>query len=234
MRAEAYLLRGRLAVASGDPDGAWTAAAGAAQALGLASPDSPETALLPQLQLRLLHLLGTLEQQGGDPAVAQRYFSRALAMLENQRSCLPLEEMRSAFLADKIDLYADLAVSLLDTPAGDAEAVAAAFAVVERARSRALLERLIASLDERAQSGADQSVELGEQMAALRQRLHWLYNQLLEGGEGRHAILEIGAEITTCEATLQALEWQAASWLRQAEPLNWVRCRACWPPTRRR
>ena len=98
--------------------------------------------------------------------------------------------------------------------------MAAAFAVVERARSRALLERLIASLDERAQGGPGQAVEVSEQMAALRQRLHWLYNQLLEGGEGRHAVLEIGAEIRACEAALQALEWQAAPWLRQAEPAD--------------
>ena len=57
-------------------------------------------------------------------------------MLEGQRVALPLEEVRSAFVADKTALYADLAVSLLDSPAADAAAVAAAFAVVEGARSR--------------------------------------------------------------------------------------------------
>ena len=172
------------------------------------------------MQLRLLHLLGTLEQQAGDLAAAQRHFSRAVEMLESQRVALPLEEVRSAFVADKTALYADLAVSLLDSPAADAAAVAAAFAVVEGARSRALLERLSASLDARTQGGPGQSVELSERMAALRQRLHWLYNQLLEGGEGRHAVLEVGEEIRACEATLQTLEWQAAPWLRQAEPVD--------------
>lgn len=223
VRAEADLLRGRLALLSGAREAARAAARSAAQALGLPGPDSQAAALLPQLQIRLLHLLGALEQQDGNPAAAQRHFFRAVDLLESLRVALPLEEIRSAFLADKTALYADLTLSLLDTQAGDTAEVAAveaAFAVVERARSRALLERLIASLDERAQGGQEQPLELNEQMAGLRQRLHWLYNQLVEGGKGRRVALKIGEEIRTCEASLQALEWQAAPWLRQAEPVT--------------
>lgn len=222
-RGELHLLRVHLRLAQGDTQRARESLAAAAHALGLSAPDADEPAA-PTLHLRLLHAAGLVERGAGNGAEARRLFGRAVDLAEAQRGLLPIEELRAAFLGDKTAIYADLLLSLLDAPqpAPDTPApdlLAAAFEVVERARSRALLERLLSAVDA-AQATAGLPAETGAQIAAARSRLAWLYNQLLGPGVAgsRKLLPTFTAELAACEATLQRLEWQAAPWLQQVQP----------------
>ncbi|HMN30149.1 MAG TPA: CHAT domain-containing protein, partial [Caldilineaceae bacterium] len=123
---------------------------------------------------------------------------------------------RTAFLDDKATLYSDLVSSLLAAP--DTAALDEAFAVIERARARALLERLLATVAGQVADEADAA--LAAQRAEVQQRLHWLYNQLMSGAGGRHADNSLNEEIRGCERTLQQLEWRSASPLAEAQPLD--------------
>ena len=161
---------------------------------------------------------------------ARQYFAQAIELLEEQRATLPLEELRTAFLADKTAIYTDLVLSLLDTPIPDAGTVAEAFAVVERARSRSLLERLLVSVDEAELDDGQLSPEMRAQMETIRQQLYWLYNQLTGDGTGsRRAAPALSTEIREREAALQRLEWHAGALLTQAEPVSLARLQAALP-----
>jgi CHAT domain-containing protein len=175
-----------------------------------------QTGTLPHLTLRLLHAQGQVDQAAGDRLAARQRFAAALDLLEQQRASLPLEEIRTAFLDDKTLFYSDLVLALLEGDVPGAHEVAAAFAVVERARSRTLLERLLVSIDVR-------PVEVDAALAArredLRRQLHWLYNQLLGESGSRRVEPAIGRQLERTEAALQALERQGAPLLGQAEPV---------------
>ncbi|MCB0187670.1 MAG: tetratricopeptide repeat protein, partial [Caldilineaceae bacterium] len=151
-----YLLRLRVAVVSESLAGAAQWAEEIADLLDLSLPalqaqaaavDSStateqsaaeEAVALPHYTQRFYHLLGQWARARGAPLEARYYFQRAIALLERTRALLPVEEIRTAFLDDKGELYADLILLLLEQADADPTAVADAFAAVERARSRAL------------------------------------------------------------------------------------------------
>ena len=185
--------------------------------------------LYPHLSLQLLHARGQVARAEGDMTAARRFFEAAVVALETQRAALPVEDFRTAFLADKTAIYTDLVLALLAAPAPAEDTVADVFAVVERARSRALLERLLVAVE--ATALAPDSPE-AERSAAVRQQLTWLYNQLLrEGGASRAVDQAITAEIRNHEATLQRLEWQLAPWLVEAEPATLAALQLSLPPS---
>ena len=218
MRVELHLLRISLALAMGDLPAARQAASAAALALGLPAVESTAPVLLPHLHLRLLHALGQIERAAGAATAARRYFVRAIDLLEAQRATLPLEELRTAYLADKSSLYADLVLSLLDAPADSPDAVADAFLVVERARARALLERLVGALAEPAPQSAAGATDAAA-VAALRQELAWLYNRLLGDEGSRSAGPALTQAIQTREAALQQHALRMDGWLAHAQPV---------------
>jgi CHAT domain-containing protein/tetratricopeptide (TPR) repeat protein len=217
-RCTAALLAVSGALRRGDRDGASAFVDQAAEWLERAAPQAEAALLYPHLSLRILHARGRVARARNNHGAARQYFQLAVESVERQRASLPIEEFRTAFLADKNDLYADLALSMLDEPQPTAETLDGVFAVVERARSRVLLERLLAVVDEAAadQAAGDDSIERG---AAMRQRLAWLYNQLLsEQPDSRAAGNLISDEIRACEAILQRLERRVSPWLAEAEP----------------
>lgn len=176
-----------------------------------------EAASLPHLALRLLHARGRIATQRGDGALARRHFTSAVDLLDRQRGTLPLEEVRTAYLDDKMVIYGDLVLSLLASPIPSGDEVAAAFAVVERARSRALLERLLASVDNPEE---EESTQIRDQRAALRRQLHWFYNQLLGDSGSRRLEHGLSRDVAQHEAAIQQLEWRSAPLMAQAEPVS--------------
>ncbi|MBK8051168.1 MAG: CHAT domain-containing protein [Anaerolineales bacterium] len=229
-RIELKLLAVHVQLQRGDPAQAKVLAESALLELGAEAPEDPAVAALPHFGLKLVHALGLIARREGDPGRARALFDTAIALMENQRASLPLEEFRTAYLADKTELYADLVLSLLDEPAPDANAVAEAFAVVERARSRALLERLLAAVDEGA-TDAETANSAAEQAAVVRRELNWLYNRLLGATDGsRHTWPQLNGEIQALEATLQRLEWQTPEWMVQAEPATLLELQASLRP----
>ena len=213
---DVWLLRLQLWLDRGDLAQAEEAAQAVEGLIG--SPPSAESldeTALPHLTLRLLHARGRIATASGDDLVARRYFASAVELLDRQRAALSLEEVRTAYLGDKMAIYSDLVISLLAAPMPSEDEVAAAFAIVERARSRALLERLLASVEV---AGEGESDEVSAQRAALRRQLHWLYNQLLGDSGNRRLDGHLGREVAQHEAAIQQLEWRSAPLLAQAEP----------------
>lgn len=187
------------------------------------------------LHLRLLHAKGLIAQKSGHHDEARNLFLQAIELLERQRSTLLVEEIRSAFIIDKTDIYTDLVLNLLsiidtqksanDTSSthGD-ELVAEAFSIIERARSRTLLERLLATLPSESGDAADAEIDdgSGQQLPrheSLRRELHWLYNRLLGQDGTRRMDVALTQQIQACEDELQKLEWQISPTLQQADPV---------------
>ncbi len=239
---ELYLLRLRVAIALGQVADAEQWGIAVATLIGVTLPATNAAIdpanvgeeALPHYALRLYHLLGQLARAQGSQEEARRYFLHAIALLEQTRSLLPVEEIRTAFLDDKAELYADLILLLLDQADADPTAVADAFAAVERARSRALLERLLAATsaaegptpseqpttDDVTAGAAATETEALHSLLQLRQRLHWLYNQLLGESGSRRLDTRLSAQLLAEEATLKQLEWRQSTLLQQAEPTD--------------
>ncbi len=252
---ELLLLRLRVAIELGQLSAATQWGAEVASLIGLTLPasepatdpvtDPAEVAdeVLPHYALRLYHLLGRLARAQGLQEEARRSFLHAIALLERTRALLPVEEIRTAFLDDKAELYADLILLLLDQADADPQAVADAFAAVERARSRALLDRLLTAIREAeirkvartndnessATSGSmsdsadvdDAAIDaVTTETEALRQRLHWLYNQLLGESGSRRLDTRLSAQLLAEEAALKQIEWRQSALLQQAQPTD--------------
>lgn len=207
---EARLLRLAVRLAQGEVAPARAEAGAIGNLIGDDGQGRGDSIPLPHMLLRLEHARGQIEQAAGRQDLAQWHLRRGIDLLEAQRATLPIEEIRTAFLENKAGLYSDLVVSLLAT--GD---VAGAFEMVERARSRALLERLAMSMNSQPEPV---DAELAARRETVRRRVHWLYNQLL--GEVRSVLPDAAARqrLEQEEANLRALEWQSASMMGQAEP----------------
>ena len=68
-------------------------------------PRSADAANRPTLP----YFVGQLAARTGDPDAAEEAFKRAIALLEALRAPLPAEEFRTAFAADKLTPYVELA-----------------------------------------------------------------------------------------------------------------------------
>lgn len=215
-RCEAALLAAHRALRRNDSTAASLFVDLAADWLERAAPQGETTLLYPHLSMRLIHARGLAARAQGEFRTARQFFQLAIELVEQQRILLPIEDFRTAFLADKSELYADLTLSMLDEPQPTPDVLAEAFAVIERARSRVLLERLLAVVDE---SASTREAAAAERSAALRQQLAWLYNQLLgEHPDSRAAGQAISDEIRLREAALQRIERRLEPWLAEAEP----------------
>jgi CHAT domain-containing protein/TolA-binding protein len=135
--------------------------------------------VLPHLSLRLHHAIGQVALRAGRVSEAIDRFRLAIDLLERQRISLQLEEFRTAYLDDKRSLYSDLVQALLAQDGVDA--YAQAFHITERSRSRALLERMQASMQPEMLSLRQEAATDQEQ----DRQIHWLYNQMLDPQSGR-------------------------------------------------
>lgn len=226
---DAQLLRLRLYLENNQIELARQMATTTAATLGLPPVDlltlPPTQPYLPHLLLRLHHALGQLETLTGNRVRAQQHLRIAIHLLESQRATLPVEEIRTAFLEDKANLYSELVLNLLTEP--DSTAIAQAFAMAERARSRALLERLLATISVESPDADDPAFA---RRAELQQQLHLLYNRLL-GEAGRRATqAEVSQSIREREAALQLLDWQNHYPLPEAQPVDLPALQAALPP----
>lgn len=229
-QADARLLRLRLAIEEGDLDAARHQATLVETLLQGDDPTTDGTTLWPHVQLRLHHLLGKLAYAAGDYAEARLHLKTAIDQVEAQRTTLVVEEMRSAFVDDKSELYADLVQTLFTMAPDDATTVAEAFAVIEQSRSRVLLERLLAAFDESTTvatgEGDDATpadpVEAAERqrVTELREQLHWLYNQLMSESGHRRLGASISRQLQMTEAALQQIAWRHSPLLAQAQAVD--------------
>jgi tetratricopeptide (TPR) repeat protein len=139
-----------------------------------------EEAESPALSFQAHFVLGLVEEALGAPEAAYACYVKAHERLENLRSRLHADELKIAFLKDKLAVYESLVGMCLSR--GSTEA---AFGYIEQAKSRSLAD-LIAFRGRRILPSRETHRVLVEQIAALREDLNW-YGSALQLLEGRPA-----------------------------------------------
>jgi len=167
-----------------------------------------EDQLTPQIAQRCHTSLGQLAARIGDPDAAEEAFKCAIALLEALRAPLPAEEFRTAFAADKLTPYVELARLCLTEGR-----LVESLDYVERMRARALLDLLGGGLPFRSKSDGPFDAGLLTQIEELREELNWFYNQINRPREGEFiqdatVIEQLHQEVRTRETTLQEITRQ--------------------------
>ena len=140
----------------------------------------------PALSYQAWYVMGTIEEALGAPKAAYRAYLKAHHQLENLRSHLKAEEMKIAFLKDKLEVYEALVRMCMDR--GDTAANReAAFLYIEQAKSRSLAD-LIAFRSQILPASRKTERALVEQVNTLRGELNW-YSRTIQLLEGRAANL---------------------------------------------
>jgi CHAT domain-containing protein/tetratricopeptide (TPR) repeat protein len=134
---------------------------------------------LPQLRYRLQQRWGHLRLLQGDAPAAQRYLEQAIDDIERLRNTLVQERLRVSFLDDKSAAYEDLVQ--LHLLGKDRQSIEAAFAVTERAKSRALVDLISGAI----QIDPDEppTDEITAQLQSYQAELSAIYNEMLAGNE---------------------------------------------------
>ena len=130
---------------------------------------------LPQIAERCFSSLGALALVEGDLKVAEEHFKQAIDLTEQLRAPIPGEEFRTAFFANRMSPYHELAKLCLVE--GDTRAVEA-LGFTERAKSRALADTLAGRITLATDAHDDFEAHLQTQVAKLREELNYLYNQM--------------------------------------------------------
>jgi len=140
----------------------------------------------PALSYQAWYVMGTIEEALGAPKAAYRAYLKAHHQLENLRSHLKAEDMKIAFLKDKLEVYEALVRMCMDR--GDTAANReAAFLYIEQAKSRSLAD-LIAFRSQILPASRKTERALVEQVNTLRGELNW-YSRTIQLLEGRAANL---------------------------------------------
>lgn len=148
-----------------------------------------------------LNSLGKLALQTNDARRAEKYFKKAVKLIETLRAPLAAEEFRMAFLADKLVPFENLARIYLAE-----NKLEKAFLTIEKARARALAETLGGDL--KLFEDTKISVKLAKKLETLREELNWFYSRLNRAGE---------AELSALQNEAKKREKQIADVMRQIE-----------------
>jgi CHAT domain-containing protein len=187
-----------------------------------------ERGLLP-LTHQAHHVLGRVADNVGDSAAALTEYEAAVADLERVQSGLATE-LRVDFLGDKLALFHDAIAAAVR--AGEHER---AFAYLERAKSRALVDYLTSSAEVRVRGDDPAEQALLDELAERREEHHWFYSRLhgLGAEDGAPGEVERGLlhlAVIQREKRIAALLERLAL-LREAEGLEAVGARPAVAPT---
>jgi CHAT domain-containing protein len=125
----------------------------------------------PLLRYQAEFLLGEVQRASGDDDGAYQSYSRAREELERLRGNLRGEELKIAFFQNKLEVYENLVDICLCQPQGFEEA----FAYIEQAKSRALMDLLSRPMHVPSAADPGQS-DLVRSIRNLREELNWYYN----------------------------------------------------------
>jgi CHAT domain-containing protein len=160
------LLLARLELKAGDLSLAERACDGAFETLAPAA--------MPNLMYQAHFVRGLIREAQGDRGSAYAAFQKARADLEHLRSHLQAEDLKVAFLQDKLEVYESLVETCLAL-GPDADNDNAAFGYIEEAKSRSLADLIAfrtATLAPRVPG------KVSEDVHRLRHDLHWHYRQI--------------------------------------------------------
>jgi tetratricopeptide (TPR) repeat protein len=131
---------------------------------------------LPALRFQLHFVEGQIEQAAARLDEAHVAYRRAQGYLETLRSSLRGEELKIAFMKNKLEVYEGLVELSLQRGAGRA-AAEEAFSYVEQAKSRSLQELLLRDPTP-VPPGAAAKGELLGRVDDLREELNWYYHRI--------------------------------------------------------
>lgn len=155
----------------------------------------------PQIVWRCYTALGLLALAQGDREGSEENFRKAIALIEDLRAPLPAGEFRAAFFADKLTAYNELVRLCLTDREGGREQEA--LALVERSRSRALVDMLGDGFTPRNEPRDAFERKLLAELEELRQELNWLYNRInrpTEASRSAEALAALQKEVREREA----------------------------------
>ena len=162
----AQLLLARIALRTDDPDQAFDHASAAAEK----APELESPVLTYQAHL----LLGNIHSSRSNRDEAYASYQTARQALETLRGSLRGEELKIAFIKNRLEVYENLVELCLSRNDGVA-AVEEAFTYVEQAKSRSLMDLFVRPAPALAESAPGQS-ELVRSIRDLREELNWYYN----------------------------------------------------------
>lgn len=161
----------------------------------------------PAVSYHAYFLLGAVREAQGDPQAAIAAYTRAHSLLEELRSQLRGEELKIAFLKNKLAVYENLvSLSLQLDPAGAGPRV---FDLIERAKSRSLAD-LIAFRARGLRPRSGGAGAAGDKLRDLREKINYASHQIeSEGWRVRHEseqrITRLRREIRSYEDELAAI-----------------------------
>jgi CHAT domain-containing protein/lipopolysaccharide biosynthesis regulator YciM len=164
--AMAELLLARIAMKTGETDQAFQHAKAALE--GVLKLESP--VLIHQTYL----LLGNIHAARGDQAQAYASYQSARQALETLRGNLRGEELKIAFIKNRLEVYENL-VELCLAKSNGVGASEEAFIYVEQAKSRSLMDLFQRPAPAHSEAAPGQS-ELVRSIRDLREELNWYYN----------------------------------------------------------
>ena len=122
-------------------------------------------------------MLGQVEEASGNTELARQAYEQAFKKLEGLRSHLGKEELKIAFLKNKLAVYEGLVITSLAVSFGT-RAQKEAFGYIEQAKSRSLADLIAFRASSLASREPDAlSPAMGE-FRDMRQKLNWTYHQI--------------------------------------------------------
>jgi CHAT domain-containing protein/tetratricopeptide (TPR) repeat protein len=152
----------------------------------------------PVLQFQAQFLLGQIEEAAGEPESAYRAYRGACDELETLRSSLRAEELKIAFMKNKLEVYERL-VELCLGEEGRPQSAEEALGYMELAKSRSLTELLL-QRGYALPAAESKRSDLVRRMQELREELNWYYHRIE---------LEQLSPETPSQARIESLEKQA-------------------------
>ncbi len=163
-----HLLLARIGLRSGDLSAAQSECALALKRL--------EKVDAPVLRYQAEFLMGQAQHSAGDPRAAYDSFQRAREALETLRSSLHGEELKIAFMKNRLEVYECLVDLCLDE-AVRPNCSEEAFGYMELAKSRSLAELLVQHGHAALTDDAGQSA-LVRRIREMREDLNWYYRRI--------------------------------------------------------
>ena len=136
---------------------------------------------LPQLESPVLTyqtylLLGNVQSVRGDRDGAYASYLSAREALETLRSSLRGEELKIAFIKNRLEVYENLVELCLSR--NDAKAAEEAFTYIEQAKSRSLMDLFVNPAAAVANGEVSGQSELVRSIRDLREELNWYYSRI--------------------------------------------------------
>src|SRR6266478_3766376 len=164
----AHLLLARIAMHIGEPSVAESETDAALARI--------ERLQVPVLAYQAHFLLGQIAGNRGDRVAAYAAYQEARKALEALRTRLHSEELKIAFVKNRMQVYEAIVALYLDA-ANTAISATSAFSCIEAAKSRSMIEMIFQSGQSLPMGEAGQS-ELVRRIRDLREELNWYYHRI--------------------------------------------------------